>query len=119
MVPVESPIPTVARGDLGPYVVRAQREPWLVVDPKGIAGDPAFDAFRVLVGGVDSLISAGDINAELRRRLAIFADAAEIDPERAVRWVQLDAAMGISRRSDSGEQAWVIQLLAHLAHSLA
>jgi len=111
---------TMVHGDLHfGNVVRAQREPWLVVDPKGIAGDLAFDAFRVLVGGVESLLTAGDIDGELRRRLSIFADAAEIDRRRAVRWLQLDAAMGSSRGRDCGEPAWVIQFLAHLAHSLA
>jgi len=100
-------------------VVRAQREPWLVVDPKGLAGDLASDAFRVLVRGADSLLAADDIGAELRRRLAIFADAAEIERERAVRWLQLDAAMAASRGREPGEEAWVIQFLAYVAETLA
>ena len=111
---------TMVHGDLHfGNVVRSQREPWLVVDPKGLAGDLAFDAFRVLVRGADSLLAAGDIGVEVRRRLAIFADAAEIERERAVLWLQLDAALGVSRGTNPGDEAWVIQVLARLADTLA
>lgn len=108
---------TMVHGDLHfGNVVRAQREPWLVVDPKGLAGDLASDAFRVLVRGADSLLRADDLEAELRRRLALFADAAEIERERAERWLQLDAALSVSR---PGEPAWVTQFLAHVAELMA
>jgi streptomycin 6-kinase len=111
---------TMVHGDLHfGNVVRAEREPWLVVDPKGCAGDLAFDACRVLVRGVDSLREAHDLEAELRRRLAIFTDAAEIDRERAIRWLQVDAAMGACRGLEYGEDAWVASFLVHVAELLA
>ncbi|MET9019652.1 aminoglycoside phosphotransferase family protein [Actinopolymorpha sp. NPDC004070] len=69
-------------------VVRANREPWLVIDPKGFAGDPANDAFSVVVGGAQRQLSLDSLCAHIRRRLAIFADAAELDRERVLRWAQ-------------------------------
>ncbi|GAA2758868.1 aminoglycoside phosphotransferase family protein [Actinopolymorpha rutila] len=69
-------------------VVRASREPWLVIDPKGFAGDPANDAFSVVVGGAQRQLDVDELCANLRRRLKIFADAAELDRERVIRWVQ-------------------------------
>ncbi|MBE1612564.1 aminoglycoside phosphotransferase family protein [Actinopolymorpha pittospori] len=111
---------TMVHGDLHfGNIVRAEREPWLVVDPKGCVGDLAFDASRVLVRGVDSLREADDLEAELRRRLAIFSDAAEIERERAIRWLQVDAAMGACRGIDYGEEAWVVSFLVHVAELLA
>lgn len=111
---------TMVHGDLHfGNVVRAEREAWLAVDPKGLAGDLASDAPRVLVRGVDSLREADDLEAELRRRLAIFADAAEIDRERATRWLQVDAAMGACRGLEYGEAAWVVSFLVHIAEMLA
>jgi streptomycin 6-kinase len=111
---------TMVHGDLHfGNVVRAEREAWLAVDPKGLAGDLASDAPRVLVRGVDSLREADDLEAELRRRLAIFADAAEIDRERATRWLQVDAAMGACRGLEYGEAAWVIPFLVYIAETLA
>ena len=111
---------TMVHGDLHfGNVVRARREPWLVVDPKGFVGDLAFDARSVLVGGVDSLREADDLGAEARRRLAIFADAAEIERERATRWAQVAYAMGACRGREPGEPEWFHPLLLQLAELLA
>jgi streptomycin 6-kinase len=111
---------TMVHGDLHfGNVVRAQREPWLVVDPKGLAGDLASDALQVLVRGADSLLAADDLEAELRRRLAIFADAADIDRERAVRWAQLAAATGAHHSRMVGKPAWIIHGYDQVAETLA
>ncbi|GAB3423968.1 aminoglycoside phosphotransferase family protein [Flindersiella endophytica] len=108
---------TMVHGDLHfGNVVRSHREPWLVVDPKGLAGDLASDAFRVLVRGADSLFQAADLGAELRRRLAIFADAAQTDRDRAYRWLQLDAAIAATHDE---EPAWVSTFLARVADLMA
>ncbi|MBM7783415.1 aminoglycoside phosphotransferase family protein [Tenggerimyces flavus] len=109
---------TMVHGDLHfGNVVRAQREPWLAIDPKGWAGDLAVDAFKVLVGGRHSLFAAPDLRAELLRRLAIFADAAEVERERAVRWAQYDAVSGAhySRRAgDPAETVGAYEAVAEL-----
>ena len=111
---------TMIHGDLHfGNVVRARREPWLVVDPKGFVGDLAYDALRVLGDGVESLRSADDLGAELRRRLAVFADAAAVERERAVRWAQASAAMGACRGREPGEAAWVFPFVVRIAETLA
>ncbi|MEQ7124918.1 aminoglycoside phosphotransferase family protein [Actinopolymorpha sp. B11F2] len=111
---------TMVHGDLHfGNVVRAEREPWLVVDPKGYVGDLAFDALTVLVRGVDSLREADDLEAELRRRLAIFSDAAEVDRERVTRWVQARTAIGAHHSRRVGDPAWAIHLLEQTAEFLA
>ncbi len=111
---------TMIHGDLHfGNVVRARREPWLVIDPTGLAGDPATDALQVLKRGADSLLRADNLNAELRCRLAIYADAAEIDRERAMRWAQLHAAMGAHHARKKGKPAWQIKANEQIAELLA
>lgn len=101
---------TMVHGDLHfGNVVPAQREPWLVIDPKGLAGDLASDSFRVLVRGADSLLTADDLETELLRRLSIFADAAEIERERAIRWAQLDSLIGAYYSRKFHAEAWIIR----------
>jgi streptomycin 6-kinase len=67
-------------------VVRAEREPWLVIDPKPFVGDPAYDATQHL------------LNCRTRLRLHPdktiwnFADLAEIEYERVRLWTFARAA---------------------------
>jgi streptomycin 6-kinase len=111
---------TMVHGDLHfGNVVRSQREPWLAIDPFGPAGDLAYDALEVLKRGAASLLRADDLETELRRRLAIFADAAEIERERAIRWAQVRAATGAHKSRRAGKPAWIIQGHEQIAELLA
>ncbi|MGW2842444.1 aminoglycoside phosphotransferase family protein [Streptomyces sp. NPDC001493] len=83
---------TVVHGDLhGRNVLRADREPWLAVDPKGCAGDPAYDAGTFLKSRALSLIGSDNLRRAVDRTLDIYAEAAEIDRERVRRWAQWHA----------------------------
>jgi streptomycin 6-kinase len=62
-------------------VLQAQREPWLVIDPKPFIGDPAYDATQHLLNCEERMRTAPD--ATIRR----FADLLEIDHERVRLWM--------------------------------
>ncbi|MFF3691253.1 aminoglycoside phosphotransferase family protein [Streptomyces sp. NPDC002187] len=72
-------------------ILRADREPWLAVDPKGYAGDPAYDGGTLLKSRALTLVAADDPAKAVHRILDIFAEAAELDRERARRWAQFHA----------------------------
>lgn len=67
-------------------VLRAQREPWLAIDPKPFVGDPAYDATQHF------------FNCEVRLRsnpgdtIRRFADLLEVDHERVRLWTFARAA---------------------------
>ncbi|MGA5820571.1 aminoglycoside phosphotransferase family protein [Kitasatospora sp. NPDC094028] len=83
---------TLVHGDLhARNILRADREPWLAVDPKGHVGDPAYDAGTLLKSRALTLIGANDPRRAVRRILDVFAEAAELDRERVRRWAQLHA----------------------------
>jgi streptomycin 6-kinase len=83
---------TVIHGDLhAGNILRADREPWLAVDPKGYAGDPAYDGGTLLKSRALALLEADDLVKAVHRALDGFADAAELDRERVRRWAQLHA----------------------------
>ena len=67
-------------------VLRAQREPWLVIDPKPFVGDPAYDATQHLFNCADRLRSAPDTTIHR------FADLLGVDYERVRLWVFARAA---------------------------
>jgi len=67
-------------------VLRAQREPWLVIDPKPFVGDPAYDATQHLFNCPERLRS--DPDGTIRR----FADLLGVDYERVRLWMFARAA---------------------------
>lgn len=83
---------TLIHGDLhARNILRAGREPWLAVDPKGYAGDPAYDGGTLLKSRALTLLEADDLRKAVRRTLDVFAEAAKLDRERIRRWAQFHA----------------------------
>ncbi|MFK4089110.1 aminoglycoside phosphotransferase family protein [Kribbella sp. NPDC020789] len=70
-------------------ILQADREPWLAVDPKGLIGDPAYDAVTFLKARTLVLMQ-GDLLAGMERELAAYCEAAELDHARVRRWIQLE-----------------------------
>jgi len=62
-------------------VLRARREPWLVIDPKPFVGDPAYDATQHLLN------CAARFAAEPKRTIDAFAARLEIDSRRVHAWL--------------------------------
>jgi streptomycin 6-kinase len=78
-----SPQPLLLHGDAheGNFLA-GSREPWLLIDPKPVLGDPAFDLAPLLRGrwrGPDTL-------DRMRHRLAILTEATGFDRERIRGW---------------------------------
>jgi streptomycin 6-kinase len=66
-------------------VLAAEREPWLVIDPKPVNGDPHYELAPMLWNRWDEL--ADDVRGGIRRRFYALVDAAELDEDRARDWV--------------------------------
>ena len=67
-------------------VLRAKREPWLVIDPKPFVGDPAYDATQHLFNCQERLRSNPD------RTIRRFSDLLGVDYERVRLWTFARAA---------------------------
>ena len=61
-------------------VLRAQREPWLVIDPKPFVGDSAYDATQHLLN------CAARLRSEAADTIRRFADLLGVDQERVRLW---------------------------------
>jgi streptomycin 6-kinase len=86
---------TLVHGDFHERnILRADREPWLAVDPKGYVGDPAYDTGALLKVRALTFFETGDIAKPVERFLDVFTEAAELDRERAQRWAQLHLVQG-------------------------
>ena len=67
-------------------VLRSQREPWLVIDPKPFVGDPAYDLTQHLLN------CRSRLRADPRGAIQRLADLANVDEERVSLWLFARAA---------------------------
>jgi streptomycin 6-kinase len=67
-------------------VMAAKRQPWLVIDPKPLAGDPGFEVFPVLWNRWDDLVATGDVRQAIRDRFELMLEITGIDRDRALGW---------------------------------
>jgi streptomycin 6-kinase len=86
-------------------VLRAQREPWLAIDPRPHIGDPAYDATQHLLNRAKA---RSDPAVTIRR----FAEIADLDPERVRLWT-------FARAAAQPRDDWSNDLLFELARAIA
>jgi streptomycin 6-kinase len=72
-------------------VLRASREPWLAVDPKGWCGCAEFDAFTVIAGRPDDLTHTAELEGAICGRVHRYSTAAGVDAEVALACCQARA----------------------------
>ncbi|MBZ5736706.1 aminoglycoside phosphotransferase family protein [Nocardioides mangrovi] len=88
-------------------VLAADREPWLVIDPKPLSGDPHYEVAPLLWNRWDELAapSGQGVRRGVRARFHAAIDAAGLDEERARDWVVL--RMVVNATDDGGTDDWV------------
>lgn len=67
-------------------VLAGQREPWLAIDPKPLAGDPGFELLPALRNRWDDVVGTGDVSRAVLRRFDILTDALALGRQRATGW---------------------------------
>ena len=77
----------VVHGDFHPgNVLRAQRDDWLAIDCKPMAGDPAYDLAQYLANRARAARELDDPVGELGRQVDRFAETLALDPQRIIGW---------------------------------
>jgi streptomycin 6-kinase len=98
---------------LAANIPAAEREPWLVIDPKPVNGDPHYEIAPMLWNRWDEI--AGDVRDGVRRRLWTLVDAAGFDEDRARAWVivrMVHNAMWALENGPQGDQGWLTRCVA-------
>ena len=112
----------VIHGDLHyENVLAADREPWLVIDPKPMSGDPHYEVAPLLWNRWDEVVGSGRVRDAVRRRFHAVVDTAELDEDRARDWVvvralhdaywSVDDARRLGRPLDSADREWITTMV--------
>ena len=107
-LPQSAPANVVLATDLhAGNVLASAREPWLAIDPKPFAGDPAYDATQHLL-----FDSRASLLADPDEPIRSFADLLEVSQERVRLWTFARAAL---MSGSDPERRWAGELARALA----
>jgi streptomycin 6-kinase len=112
----------IIHGDLHfENVLAADREPWLVIDPKPMSGDPHYEPAPMLWNRWEEMVAGGDLRTAIRRRFHTLLDATGLDEARARDWVvvrmilnanwSIEDARRMGRDLDDDEREWITRCI--------
>jgi len=97
-------------------VLAADREPWLVIDPKPMRGDRHYEPAPMLWNRWDEAVATGNLRFALRRRFHTLVDAAGLDEELARDWVVVrmvyNAVWELEDSPDAPDRDWLTKCVA-------
>ncbi|GAB08203.1 hypothetical protein GOARA_004_00430 [Gordonia araii NBRC 100433] len=111
----------IIHGDLHyENVLVGGREPWLVIDPQPMSGDPHYEIAPLLWNRWEEM--NGYLRESIRRRFATVVEAAGFDEDRARDWVTVrmilnahwavEDAHRMNRRLDDDERDWITKCIS-------
>jgi streptomycin 6-kinase len=99
-------------------MLAGDREPWLVIDPKPLSGDPHYEVAPLIWNRWDEVAAAHDLRFAVRQRFWTTIDAAGFDEDRARAWVILRQMLNVlwtlesTTTDDSLPQDWLTRNIA-------
>lgn len=86
--------PVLLHGDLHHgNILLSEREPWLAIDPKGIAGEPAAETGAIIRNPMPELLSWPKLPRVLERRVHQLAEELALDRKRVHAWATVQAIL--------------------------
>jgi streptomycin 6-kinase len=115
-----SAAPVVLHGDLHyGNVLSSDRESWLAIDPKGLAGEPSYEVGDLFRNRVDELYGSADPVGAMRRRVETVGELSGFDRERIRGWALAQAVLSEVWTADDPSRASHVDLrAARLLHSI-
>jgi streptomycin 6-kinase len=99
--------PVLLHGDLHHWnIVRAEREPWLAIDPKGVAGEPAYEVGALIRSRLPEPPEPPETRRLLARRIAQLAEALGFERKRLVGWALAQAVLAAWWGYEDSGQVW-------------
>ena len=85
------------------------RSSWLVIDPKGVIGEPAYEVGAFIRNPMSDLLELPDPSKIIAKRLTLFADLLKIDKQRLKDWSYVQAILAACWAAEDGGawQQWI------------
>ncbi len=102
-----APAPVLLHGDLHhDNILRATRVPYLAIDPKGLAGEPAYEVAPLFYNPQPEINQLPDLAPVLARRLAILVEHLPIERERLLACAFAHSVLSAAWSVEDGDDGW-------------
>lgn len=103
--------PTLLHGDLHHWnILSASRSPWLAIDPKGIIGEPAYEAGAWIRNPFPNLHGWSNAKQLISRRIMQFSNALGVDRDRIHGWSLFQAVLAAWWSYEESDPNWELWL---------
>jgi len=87
-------------------ILKDETEGWIVIDPKGVIGDPTYEAARFLHNPPALLEENFDPEVVLEKRIKIFAERMKQDRSRIIKWTYFDCVLTACWALEDNNDGW-------------
>lgn len=87
-------------------ILRAEREPWLVIDPKGLAGEREFEVGPLMYNPWQRLLDWPNLKSILSRRVDILVEALDFDRQKLLGWGFVGAVLSMTWSLEDHSTDW-------------
>lgn len=99
--------PVLLHGDLHHFnILAAERQPWLAIDPQGVAGEPAYEVGALLRNPFPQLPPPDELTRIQARRVEQLAEVLGFDTERLFGWGIAQAVLSAWWSIEDHGQGW-------------
>jgi streptomycin 6-kinase len=103
--------PVLLHGDLHHWnILSSDRGSWVVIDPKGVVGEPAYEAGALLRNPFPSLLKMPGLNQITSRRVDQLSQGLGFDRQRIIGWAFSQAVLSGWWSYEDNSQDWQEQL---------
>jgi streptomycin 6-kinase len=102
-----APETVLLHGDLHHHnILSAQRQPWLCIDPKGVAGERAYEPSPLFYNPDGEWPASVDIARALSRRVDVISERAGLDRQRVIGWAVVQGVVSSAWRHEDAGAGW-------------
>ena len=102
-------------------ILSSERAAWLAIDPKGLIGEPEYEAGAWLRNPIPFIFEQPDLRTTILRRVDQFVDLLTFDRLRVLRWGFYEAVLSAWWSFEASDPEWarmltIAQVIASISH---
>lgn len=111
-----SPVAVMLHGDLHHDNILKNGEDWIVIDPKGVIGDPAYEVAAFIRNPIPELTASTNVEDIIRNRILKFSQLLNIEPQRILDWCFVQAVLAWVWALEDGSDVEPFKRLTEIFH---